>query len=63
MNTPEFFKQVLGNQVIVKLISGKEITGFLEALDGSLNIALRSSSGITFIRGNNVFYLSKSQNS
>lgn len=60
MNTPEFFKQVLGSQVIVKLNNGKEVTGFLEALDGSLNIVLRDSSGIIFIRGNNVYYLSKS---
>ena len=59
MNSAAFFKQVLGNEVIVKLVSGMEVVGFLEALDGSMNIALRDSSGIIFIRGNNVFYLSK----
>lgn len=59
MNTPAFFKQVLGSEVLVKLINGKEIIGFLEALDGSLNIALRDSCGIVFIRGNNVFYLTR----
>ena len=59
MNTPDLFKQVLGSEVCVKLWNGKEIVGFLEALDGSMNIALRDSSGIIFIRGNNVYYLCK----
>jgi small nuclear ribonucleoprotein (snRNP)-like protein len=61
MNTPEFFKQVLGGEVVVKLWNGKEVIGFLEALDGSLNVALRDGSGIVFIRGNSVLYLCKSE--
>lgn len=59
MNSPEFFKQVLGSQVLVRLVNGSEITGFLEALDGGLNVILRDMGKIVFIRGNNIYYLTK----
>lgn len=60
MNSPEFFKQVLGSQVLVKLVNGNEVVGFLEALDGGLNVILREMGKIVFIRGNNIYYLTKS---
>lgn len=44
---------------MVKLVNGSEVVGFLEALDGGLNVVLREMGKIVFIRGNNVYYLTK----
>mmetsp|Transcript_770 Transcript_770/g.1279 ORF Transcript_770/g.1279 Transcript_770/m.1279 type:complete len:82 (+) Transcript_770:71-316(+) len=65
----DFIKQVLGRPVIVKLNNGTDYRGMLECLDGYMNIALRETEeyvdgqlknkyGDTFIRGNNVLYIS-----
>jgi small nuclear ribonucleoprotein (snRNP)-like protein len=57
MNTPDFFNKVLGRLVLVKLTSGHSAKGYLEALDGNLNVVLRQEGKIIFIRGNNVYFL------
>jgi small nuclear ribonucleoprotein (snRNP)-like protein len=61
MNSPEFFQRVLGRQVLVRLANGIGLTGFLEAVDGSLNVVLRDQGKIVFIRGNHVFFLTPVQ--
>mmetsp|Transcript_17575 Transcript_17575/g.39825 ORF Transcript_17575/g.39825 Transcript_17575/m.39825 type:complete len:84 (+) Transcript_17575:65-316(+) len=65
----DFIKQVLGRPVIVKLNNGTDYRGILACLDGYMNIAmeqteeyvdgqLKNKYGDTFIRGNNVLYIS-----
>jgi len=65
----DFVKQVLGRPVIVKLNNGTDYRGILACLDGYMNIAmeqteeyvdgqLKNKYGDTFIRGNNVLYIS-----
>mmetsp|Transcript_132302 Transcript_132302/g.263958 ORF Transcript_132302/g.263958 Transcript_132302/m.263958 type:complete len:89 (-) Transcript_132302:54-320(-) len=65
----DFIKQVLGRPVIVKLNNGTDYRGVLACLDGYMNIAmeqteeyvdgqLKNKYGDTFIRGNNVLYIS-----
>mmetsp|Transcript_121724 Transcript_121724/g.239069 ORF Transcript_121724/g.239069 Transcript_121724/m.239069 type:complete len:82 (-) Transcript_121724:246-491(-) len=65
----DFIKQVLGRPVIVKLNNGTDYRGILACLDGYMNIAmeqteeyvdgqLKTKYGDTFIRGNNVLYIS-----
>mmetsp|Transcript_29933 Transcript_29933/g.76185 ORF Transcript_29933/g.76185 Transcript_29933/m.76185 type:complete len:80 (+) Transcript_29933:86-325(+) len=65
----DFIKQVLGRPVIVKLNNGTDYRGTLACLDGYMNIAmeqteeyvdgqLKNKYGDTFIRGNNVLYIS-----
>ncbi|KAI7872169.1 U6 snRNA-associated Sm-like protein LSm6 [Spinellus fusiger] len=65
----DFLNSVLGRQVIVKLNSGIDYKGVLACLDGYMNIALENTEeyvdgvlknkyGDTFIRGNNVLYIS-----
>ena len=66
----DFLKQIIGKPVVVKLNSGVEYRGVLACLDGYMNIALEqtqefiggklcnNSYGDTFIRGNNVYYIS-----
>ncbi|UZJ53548.1 hypothetical protein CBS101457_002868 [Exobasidium rhododendri] len=64
----DFLKTVIGKQVIVRLNSGVDYHGTLSCLDGFMNIALeetqevvegvqRGKYGDTFIRGNNVLYI------
>lgn len=57
-----FLRKIIGNPVKVKLSNYSEFTGRLEALDGSLNLALREARESSkpdhryptlFIRGNN----------
>mmetsp|Transcript_17820 Transcript_17820/g.56990 ORF Transcript_17820/g.56990 Transcript_17820/m.56990 type:complete len:156 (+) Transcript_17820:622-1089(+) len=66
----DFLKQVIGRPVIVKLNSGVDYRGVLACLDGFMNIALEqteeyvngvktNSYGDSFIRGNNVLYISR----
>ena len=65
----DFLKTVLGRPVVVKLNSGVDYRGVLACLDGYMNIAmeqteeyqngqLKAKYGDTFIRGNNVLYIS-----
>ncbi|ORX48532.1 U6 snRNA-associated Sm-like protein LSm6 [Hesseltinella vesiculosa] len=65
----DFLNTVLGRNVIVRLNSGIDYKGVLACLDGYMNIALenteeyvdgqlKNSYGDTFIRGNNVLYIS-----
>ncbi|XP_063720570.1 U6 snRNA-associated Sm-like protein LSm6 [Symsagittifera roscoffensis] len=65
----DFLKSVIGKPVVVKLNSGVDYRGVLACLDGYMNIALeqteeyvngqlRNKYGDTFIRGNNVLYIS-----
>ncbi|KAI8578879.1 hypothetical protein K450DRAFT_244931 [Umbelopsis ramanniana AG] len=65
----DFLNSVIGRQVLVKLNSGIDYQGVLACLDGYMNIALenteeyvdgklKNSYGDTFIRGNNVLYIS-----
>ncbi|TFK18613.1 LSM-domain-containing protein [Coprinopsis marcescibilis] len=65
----DFLKGVVGKRVIVRLISGVDYRGILSCLDGYMNIAMEQTEehvngrpvnryGDTFIRGNNVLYIS-----
>ncbi|CAO3669421.1 hypothetical protein G6F70_000621 [Rhizopus microsporus] len=65
----DFLSTVLGQPVKVKLNSGIDYKGTLACLDGYMNIALENTEeyvdgrlknryGDTFIRGNNVLYIS-----
>ncbi len=65
----DFLKAVLGRPVVVKLNNATEYRGVLACLDGYMNIALEQTEeyangvlqnkyGDTFIRGNNVLYIS-----
>lgn len=65
----EFLKLIVGRPVVVKLNSGVDYRGVMACLDGYLNIALEQTEeyvngqlkgkyGDTFIRGNNVLYIS-----
>ncbi|KAK3829249.1 MAG: hypothetical protein J3Q66DRAFT_395449 [Benniella sp.] len=65
----DFTSFLLGRPVIVKLNSGVDYRGILACLDGYMNIALEQTEeyvngklmnryGDTFIRGNNVLYIS-----
>ncbi|KAI8354187.1 U6 snRNA-associated Sm-like protein LSm6 [Blakeslea trispora] len=65
----DFLSTVLGQTVQVKLNSGIDYRGTLACLDGYMNIALENTKeyvdgrlkntyGDTFIRGNNVLYIS-----
>ncbi|KAL4402254.1 U4/U6-U5 snRNP complex subunit lsm6 [Malassezia pachydermatis] len=64
----DFLKSVIGKKVVVRLNSGIDYHGTLSCLDGYMNIAmeettehvdgvLKSNYGDTFIRGNNVLYI------
>ncbi|KAI9024429.1 U6 snRNA-associated Sm-like protein LSm6 [Phycomyces nitens] len=70
----DFLNSVLGRQVTVKLNSGIDYKGVLACLDGYMNIALENTEeyvdgslknkyGDTFIRGNNVLYISADKSS
>lgn len=72
-NPTEFLKKITGARVVVKLNSGSDFRGVLSCLDGYMNIVLhqaeeyhngvfRKSYGDTFIRGNNVCYISNQKN-
>ncbi|KAF9437296.1 U4/U6-U5 snRNP complex subunit lsm6 [Entomortierella beljakovae] len=65
---------LIGRPVIVKLNSGVDYRGILACLDGYMNIALEQTEeyvngqlknkyGDTFIRGNNVLYISTAKSS
>ncbi|KAI8093880.1 uncharacterized protein BX664DRAFT_358255 [Halteromyces radiatus] len=65
----DFLNSVLGQNVTVKLNSGIDYKGVLACLDGYMNIALENTEeyvdgklknkyGDTFVRGNNVLYIS-----
>jgi U6 snRNA-associated Sm-like protein LSm6 len=65
----DFLKSVLGRPVIVKLNSGVSYRGVLACLDGYMNVALEQTEeyvdgqlkakyGDSFIRGNNILYIS-----
>ncbi|CAO3618950.1 unnamed protein product [Cunninghamella echinulata] len=69
-----FLNSVLGQNVVVKLNSGIDYKGVLACLDGYMNIALENTEeyvdgklknkyGDTFIRGNNVLYISADKTS
>lgn len=60
---------MLGRPVIVKLNNGADYRGILSCLDGYMNLAMEQTEeyidgqlkhkyGDTFIRGNNVLYIS-----
>ncbi|CAO3594070.1 unnamed protein product [Absidia cylindrospora] len=64
-----FLNSVIGQNVVVKLNSGIHYKGVLACLDGYMNIALENTEeyvdgklknkyGDTFVRGNNVLYIS-----
>jgi len=66
----DFLRQVIGRPVVVKLNSGAEYRGVLSCLDGFMNVAIEQTAefvngekkqfyGDTFIRGNNVLYISR----
>lgn len=68
-NPSDFLKQITGKSVVVKLNNGSDYRGILKCLDGYMNIVLKQTEeyingefkrgyGDTFIRGNNVFYIS-----
>ncbi|KAF5322934.1 hypothetical protein D9619_002263 [Psilocybe cf. subviscida] len=68
----DFLKGVVGKRVIVRLTSGVDYKGLLSCLDGFMNIALEQTEehvngvvtnryGDTFIRGNNVLYISAAE--
>lgn len=68
-NPSAFLKTVIGRPVICKLNTGVVYRGVLCALDGYMNIALEQTEEFvggqlknryadTFIRGNNVLYIS-----
>ncbi|VDB91875.1 unnamed protein product [Peniophora sp. CBMAI 1063] len=68
----DFLKGVVGKQVVVRLTSGVDYRGVLSCLDGYMNIALEQTEehvngrvtnryGDTFIRGNNVLYISAAE--
>ncbi|KAI9249013.1 U6 snRNA-associated Sm-like protein LSm6 [Sporodiniella umbellata] len=65
----DFLSTILGQSVKVRLNSGIDYKGTLACLDGYMNIALENTEeyvdgrlknkyGDTFIRGNNVLYIS-----
>ncbi|KAF7459032.1 sm-like protein LSM36B [Cryptosporidium felis] len=65
----DFLRQVIGSQVVVRLNSGVDYRGLLACLDDRMNIAMTNTEeyidgvfvenhGDTFIRGNNVLYIS-----
>ncbi|CAD8080997.1 unnamed protein product [Paramecium sonneborni] len=65
----DFFKQVFGRTVTVKLHNRTEYIGVLAALDGNMNIVLEQCEeylesklinkyGQILLRGNNVLYIS-----
>jgi U6 snRNA-associated Sm-like protein LSm6 len=65
----DFLRTVLGKPVVVQLNSGVTYKGVLACLDGFMNIALEQTEefvegkltnkfGDTFIRGNNIMYIS-----
>ncbi|KAJ1613609.1 small nuclear ribonucleoprotein [Cryptosporidium canis] len=65
----DFLRKVIGSRVIVRLNSGVDYKGLLACLDDRMNIAMEDteeyvdgkfveSHGDTFIRGNNVLYIS-----
>ncbi|KAK9132406.1 hypothetical protein Scep_011934 [Stephania cephalantha] len=65
----DFLKSIRGRTVVVKLNSGVDYRGILACLDGYMNIAmeqteeyvngqLKNKYGDAFIRGNNVLYIS-----
>ncbi|PKI84549.1 Lsm6p [Malassezia vespertilionis] len=64
----DFLKGVIGKPVAVRLNSGIDYRGVLTCLDGYMNIAMedtielvdgvrKNDYGDTFIRGNNVLYI------
>mmetsp|Transcript_16043 Transcript_16043/g.62623 ORF Transcript_16043/g.62623 Transcript_16043/m.62623 type:complete len:80 (-) Transcript_16043:51-290(-) len=66
----DFVQSLLGRPVVVKLNSGVSYQGILACLDGYMNIAMEQTEEYeggkltnkyadTFIRGNNVLYISK----
>ncbi|KAJ2914367.1 hypothetical protein MD484_g6044, partial [Candolleomyces efflorescens] len=68
----DFLKGVVGKKVIVRLVSGVDYRGVLSCLDGYMNIAMEQTEeyvngsvtnryGDTFIRGNNVLYISAAE--
>ncbi|KAF9483737.1 Sm-like ribonucleoprotein [Pholiota conissans] len=68
----DFLKGVVGKRVIVRLTSGVDYKGVLSCLDGFMNIALEQTEehvngvitnryGDSFIRGNNVLYISAAE--
>ncbi|KAF0987353.1 hypothetical protein HZS_7260 [Henneguya salminicola] len=68
-NPSEFLKGIVGNPVIVKLNNGLDYRGILTCLDGYMNLVLEKTEeyvngelkqkhGDSFIRGNNVLYIS-----
>ncbi|KZV73700.1 Sm-like ribonucleo protein [Peniophora sp. CONT] len=68
----DFLKGVVGKKVVVRLTSGVDYRGLLSCLDGYMNIALEQTEehvngrvtnryGDTFIRGNNVLYISAAE--
>ncbi|KAJ7591572.1 putative U6 snRNA-associated Sm-like protein LSm6 [Mycena floridula] len=63
---------VVGKKVVVRLTSGVDYRGILSCLDGYMNIAMEQTEehvngrvtnryGDTFIRGNNVLYISAAE--
>ncbi|KAH9477737.1 U4/U6-U5 snRNP complex subunit lsm6 [Psilocybe cubensis] len=68
----DFLKGVVGKRVVVRLTSGVDYRGVLSCLDGFMNIALEQTEehvngvitnryGDTFVRGNNVLYISAAE--
>ncbi|ODQ68124.1 LSM-domain-containing protein [Nadsonia fulvescens var. elongata DSM 6958] len=64
-----FLSEISGKQVVVKITSGILYNGFLQTVDGYMNIVLENTQEIVngevkskyrevFIRGNNVLYIS-----
>lgn len=65
----DFLRKIIGSRVTVRLNSGVDYKGLLACLDDRMNIAMEDteeyvdgafveSHGDTFIRGNNVLYIS-----
>ncbi|CAK9780516.1 Sm-like ribonucleo protein [Cutaneotrichosporon oleaginosum] len=65
----DFLKNIVGKKVKVRIASGIDYHGTLSCLDGYMNVALENTEeyahgrltakyGDTFLRGNNVLYIS-----
>ncbi len=71
MKPGEFLKSIMGERVRVRLNDGSDFVGRLVCLDGFMNIALQEAHelpngqssghmyGTAFLRGNNVFHISR----
>lgn len=53
----DFLNQCKGKRILVRLESGKEISGTLIAFDIHINLVLDTDKEVGFIRGDNVVFI------